>query len=229
MSLLTKLVPHWEKNANLALCDLNESTVQKTRKLCSRSEEHMVSAFDISSSDNSNAFVTSVIEKLGQIDHIFNCAGVNPTPTLITDVTDEYWVRRVGANMKSTFNITRACVPHLKSGASFVNVSSGLGPAPAANFAVYSATKFAVIGFSRCMALELGPKGIRVNVVAPEFISTETNPQILAGAAAIEGANKVALGRFGTPEEIADIVAFLFSDDIRYMNGSVVEVNGGRV
>lgn len=72
------------------------------------------------------------------------------------------------------FNITRACIPHLESGASFVNVSSVAGLQPTNGFASYCASKYAVVGFSKCIALELGPKGIRTNVVAPGYIHTPT-------------------------------------------------------
>lgn len=78
------------------------------------------------------------------------------------------------------------------------------------------------------MALELGPKGIRTNVVCPGYIDTPTNAGIVKGGDAIERMKKgTALGELGTPEEVADVVAFLFSDESRYMNGSVVEVDGG--
>lgn len=78
------------------------------------------------------------------------------------------------------------------------------------------------------MALELGLKGIRTNVVAPGYINTPTNAGVVAGKEAMDGmASLISMGRFGTADEIADVVAFLFSDEARYLNGSVVEVNGG--
>lgn len=93
---------------------------------------------------------------------------------------------------------------------------------------VYCATKYAVIGFSKSMALELAPRGIRTNVICPGYIETPTNAGIVKGGDAIERMkNGNALGRLGTPEEIADVVVFLFSEESRYMNGSVVEVDGG--
>lgn len=85
-----------------------------------------------------------------------------------------------------------------------------------------------MIGFSKCIALELGPKGIRCNVVAPGYIDTPTNALVVAGKEAMEEQTKgVAMGRFGTAEEVADVVVFLMGEEARYMNGSVVEVNGG--
>ena len=119
-------------------------------------------------------------------------------------------------------------MPHLSSGASFVNVSSVSGIHPQAGFAIYSATKYGVIGFSKCMALELGPKGIRVNIVAPGYIQTPSNAAVVAGEEAMKRSEQgTAMGRMGTAEEVADVVVFLFSDEARYMNGSVVEIDGG--
>ena len=94
--------------------------------------------------------------------------------------------------------------------------------------AAYCASKYAIIGFSQCLALELGPKGIRTNIVAPGYIHTPTNAGVLAGPDRLaENVKDVSLGRIGTAEEVADVVAFLFGEESRYMNGSVVEVNGG--
>lgn len=93
----------------------------------------------------------------------------------------------------------------------------------------YCATKFGVIGFTKAMALELGPKGIRINCVAPGPTDTPTMAGNVAGGdendKLIAG---IALGRLGQPQDIADVVAFLFSDESRFMNGSVVEISGGQ-
>jgi NAD(P)-dependent dehydrogenase (short-subunit alcohol dehydrogenase family) len=177
-----------------------------------------------------NNFIASVVRKHGHIDHIFNCAGVNPTTIPTAEITDAYWDKLINTNLKGTFNITRACIPHLQSGSSFVNVSSTCGLQPNAKFPVYCATKYAVIGFSKSIALELGPKGIRTNILAPGYIDTPTNASVVEGPESVaRAADGVSLGRVGTPEEIADVVAFLFSEDSRYMNGSVVEVSGGLI
>lgn len=85
------------------------------------------------------------------------------------------------------------------------------------------------MGFTKAMALELGEKQIRVNAVAPGYINTPSNAGVVAGPAAVEEqTKKVALGRMGEAEEVADVVAFLFSEEARYMSGSVVEITGGR-
>jgi NAD(P)-dependent dehydrogenase (short-subunit alcohol dehydrogenase family) len=157
-----------------ALQDVNPSSLTETQTLCSTSskQEHLTAAFDVSSTDSVNRFVEEVMANYGKIDHVFNCAGINPTTLKTEEISDEYWNKIINVNLKGMFNVTRAVIPHLKSGASFVNVASvaGLGPTP--GFAVYCASKYGVVGFSKCIALELGSKGIRCNIVAPGSIGS---------------------------------------------------------
>jgi NAD(P)-dependent dehydrogenase (short-subunit alcohol dehydrogenase family) len=215
------------RGATLALLDINDASLKETLSLCS-GDSHTTFAFDVGSTEDVNASIEEVMRIYGQIDHIFNCAGINPTTLSTADITDDYWNKLINTNLKGMFNITRAVTPHLKSGASFVNVSSICGLEPRAGFAVYCASKYAVIGFSKCIALELGTKGIRTNILAPGFIDTPTNASVVAGKQSVEKMRSgVSLGRIGTPEEVADVVAFLFSEESRYMNGSVVEITGG--
>lgn len=118
----------------------------------------------------------------------------------------------INTNLRGTYNITRAVIPHLPApGGSIVNVSSTMGIRAAADHAIYCATKFGIVGFTKAMALELGPNGIRVNAVAPGYIDTPTNSGVVAGPTAVQQqVASVALGRMGTPAEVADVVAFLF-------------------
>ncbi|KAI1473657.1 3-oxoacyl-reductase [Daldinia eschscholtzii] len=218
--------------AILAITDINEAGLAETLALCaggSNSEHHTSHVLDVSNSTNVNNRVAQVVAKYGHIDHVFNCAGVNPTSTSLIETSEAHFDKLISVNLKGMFNVTKATIPHMTApGGSYVNVSSISGWNPDAGTAVYCATKFGVIGFSKCMALELGPKGIRVNIVAPGYIDTPTNAGIVRGTPEarqrMEQGN--ALGRMGTPEDIAGVVAFLMSDEARYMNGSVVGVDG---
>jgi NAD(P)-dependent dehydrogenase (short-subunit alcohol dehydrogenase family) len=183
---------------------------------------------DVGSADACNNFAEAVMDAYDKIDCVFNCAGINPTAIPTEQISDSVWDNMVNTNLKGVFNLTRACLPHLRSGSAFVNVSSVAGLHPVPELALYCATKYAVIGFSKSLALEVGPRGIRVNVVAPGMVDTPTNSAVRAGRKAVDrAADSVALRRFGTPEEIAEVVVFLFEERSRYMNGSVVEVHGG--
>lgn len=195
--------------ASLALSDINFSGLAETNTLCGGG--HLAEIFDVGSSQACEAFVASTITKFGRVDFIFNCAGVNPTASPLTETTDAYWDKLMNTNLRGTYNITRAVMPHLRAGASVVNVSSILGLVGAAGNAIYCATKFGIIGFTKAMALELGPRQVRVNAVAPGYIDTPTNAGVVAGPAAVaEQEAKIPMGRMGTPGEIADVVAFLF-------------------
>lgn len=132
-------------------------------------------------------------------------------------------------NVKGTYLMTRSVIPYLQAGSSIVNVSSIAGSCAMARWAIYNTSKFGIVGFSKSMALELGPKQIRVNVVAPGFIHTPTNIAVRTGDDAVRdiGERMCAMGRLGTAEEVADVVLFLMSDAARYVNGSVVDVDGG--
>lgn len=211
-----------KEGAILALSDINSDAVSSTQQLCLEAsetkQEHMAKYLDVRSSQDINEYVDAVVAKYGTIHHVFNCAGVNPTKFEIENVTDEYWHKLVDTNLKGVFAMTRACIPHMKSGSSFVNVSSCAGLHPTAQFAVYCATKYGLIGFSKCVALEVGPKGIRVNIIAPGVIDTPTNFSVRAGQEELKNMSKsIGLRRIGSAEEVADVVAFLFKGMYMYI------------
>ena len=216
--------------ALLALSDVNEDGLGNTILHC-QSQIHYYARLDVSNEVECKKVLDDVVRCYGSIDHVFNCAGINPTACPLTEAPPDYFDKLFDVNIRGVYNVSRAAIPHLKphSGCSFVNVSSILGVKPAKEMAIYCATKFAVVGFSKAMAFELGAKGIRVNVVTPGYIDTPTNASVVKGKEAMEESGKgVAMGRMGTGEEVAEVVAFLMSDGARYMNGSVVSVDGGR-
>jgi NAD(P)-dependent dehydrogenase (short-subunit alcohol dehydrogenase family) len=211
--------------ASLSLCDIN---LPALRAVSSESPTTTaIRQVDVSSTSQVQDFVAHTIQKFGRIDHVFNCAGVNPTSIPLEETSDEYWDKLVNTNLKGVFLVTRECLPHLKRGASIVNVSSISGIRGSAFQSVYCTTKFGLIGMSKSFAQELGPKGIRVNCVAPGYIDTPSNAGIVKGGDAIERMRMGnALERLGTPEEVADVVAFLFGEESRYVNGAVLEIDG---
>jgi NAD(P)-dependent dehydrogenase (short-subunit alcohol dehydrogenase family) len=221
-----------QAGAKLALGDINTLALEETLELCRpASEPHqnsMILAYDVSLADKCTEFVNAVLDKFGRIDCVFSCAGINPSSVPVEAITDEYWDKLMNTNLRGTFNMTRACLPHMQAGSSLVNVSSVCGTNPVANFSVYCAAKYAVIGFSKSVALEVGHRGIRVNVVAPGYTDTPTNVSVRSGAEAMQRtAENVGMKRMGKPDEIADAVLFLFSEQSSYMNGAVVDVDGG--
>lgn len=212
--------------ASLALCDINLPSLESVA-----SELHTpsyIQQVDVGSTKDVESFVAATVQQLGKLDHVFNCAGVNPTSIPLSETSDAYWDKLVNTNLKGVFVVTRTCLPHLSRGSTVVNVSSISGIRGSALQSVYCTTKFGLIGMSKSLALELGPKGIRVNCVAPGYIDTPTNAGIVKGGEAVERMRMGnALERLGTPEEVADVVAFLMGEESRYVNGAVLEIDGG--
>jgi NAD(P)-dependent dehydrogenase (short-subunit alcohol dehydrogenase family) len=211
--------------ASLSLCDVNLAGL--TSLSASVTTPTYTQEVDVGSTAQVASFVAATVEKFGRIDHVFNCAGVNPTSMPLEETPDAYWDKLVNTNLKGVFLVTRACIPHMSRGSSIVNVSSISGLRGSARQSVYCATKFGLIGLSKSLALEFGPRGVRVNCVAPGYIDTPTNAGIVKGGEFVERMRMgCALERLGTPEEVADVVAFLFGEESKYVNGAVVEVDG---
>ncbi|OCL02425.1 NAD(P)-binding protein, partial [Glonium stellatum] len=103
------------QGATLALCDINRPGLDETTKLCAGGHNYLATV-DVGSTEQVNNFIEAVIAELHGIHHIFNCAGVNPTSYPLETTTDEYWDKLVNTNLKGTYNVTRACIPHLKEG-----------------------------------------------------------------------------------------------------------------
>lgn len=171
------------------------------------------------------ALVQNVLKDFGGIDILANNAGVLEGG-LIGEVTQEQFDHVFGVNVEAVFVLTNAVVPHMKSGSRVVNISSILGErAIMPGLGLYSASKFAVIGFTRSWAKDLGDKGILVNAVLPGPIATDMNPEDGEGADSRRAIT--ALGRYGRPEEIAAAVAFLAGPDATYITGATLNVDGG--
>jgi NAD(P)-dependent dehydrogenase (short-subunit alcohol dehydrogenase family) len=213
-------------NARLALCDLNVKALESFDLAGGR---HLIFKLNVTSTSDVTNAVKSIVQEFGTVSHLFNCAGVNPTAYPLTETTDEYWNQIVDTNVKGTYLMTRAIIPHLKAGSSIVNVSSIAGSRAMAGWAIYNASKFGIVGFSKSMALELGPKQIRVNVVAPGHIHTPTNIAVKQGEDAVKAVGEQAsvMERIGRMDEVVSVVLFLMSDAASYVNGSVVDVDGG--
>jgi 3-oxoacyl-[acyl-carrier protein] reductase len=171
--------------------------------------------------------VKSVIEKYGRIDVLINNAGITKDARLI-NMTEEQFDAVIDVNLKGVFNCTQAVVPHmLKVGkGSIVSASSVVGLYGNFGQTNYAATKFGVVGLTMTWARELGPKGIRVNAVCPGFVETSilaSMPEdVLKGMK-----DRSWLRRLGKPEEMANVYAFLASDESSFINGIALEASGG--
>lgn len=184
---------------------------------------------DVAERGAAEGIVNAAVSSGGRIDLLINNAGISQF-SLFQDISPQDWRRMFAVNVDSVYYTSRAAVPVMirqKSGV-ILNVSSVWGITGASCETHYSASKAAVIGFTKALAKELAPSGIRVNCVAPGAVGTDMNARLTAEERA--GLEKeIPMGRMGTPEEIADVIAFLAGDGARYITGQVISPNGGLV
>lgn len=194
---------------------------------------------DILSGDDRARALAAALATVGAPDILVNCVGGStglPKPDLtLADMSEEQWDAMIGFNLKSTFLCCHDLIPHMKrKGGSIINLSSisGRGITPQSGVA-YATAKAGLVGFTRRLAVELAPAGIRCNAVAPGYVMTERiranlwEPADAARRAAM--IDHIPVGRFAEPEEIATIIAFLASDEASYLTGITVDCNGGIV
>ena len=182
---------------------------------------------DVTQRASVDALVAAVKQQSGRIDILVNNAGITKDARLVK-MTEVEFDAVIDVNLKGVFNCAQAVVPvMIEQGSGVIlNASSIVGLYGNFGQTNYAATKFGVIGFTKTWFRELGPKGIRVNAVAPGFIATQILDAIPENVMKqLEG--RVSLGRLGKPEEVASVYAFLASDDASYINGAVLEVSGG--
>jgi NAD(P)-dependent dehydrogenase (short-subunit alcohol dehydrogenase family) len=167
--------------------------------------------------------------QLGGLDILVNNAGVCPVGTL-EDLTDDQWQFGLDVNLLAPARLAKACLPLLKASPAgrVINTGSILSRYGDAGLGAYAASKHAILGFTRSLAMELGPYGVTVNCVQPGCIVTGmTRGMLENGAAAEYYREKSALKRLGQPEDIADVIAFLASDDARFITGQGIIADGG--
>ncbi|HRZ86824.1 MAG TPA: 3-oxoacyl-ACP reductase family protein [bacterium] len=182
---------------------------------------------DVKSEYDANKIVDEVTDKSGRIDILVNNAGVT-RDTLLMSMERSDWDEVVDTNLGSIFNFTRAAARYMmmEKRGRIVNISSFSGNRGGKGQANYAASKAAVNAFTRAVALELAPKGITVNAVAPGMIVTDMSSAV-RGLASDTILGKIPLGRYGSAEEVAKLVAFLASDDAAYITGEVIAIDGG--
>ena len=190
-------------------------------------------AVDVTSDASVAAMVGQAVAAYGPIDMLFTCAGVLVSGS-VTETSLADWERTLAVNLTGPFLASRHVVPVMlaNGGGSIVHMSSTAGLVGETSIAAYCASKGGVLMLARQMALDYARQGVRVNVICPGWIDTPFNDPAIDAAGGKEALQPfvdqmVPLGRQGTPDEVADVVAFLASDEARLMTGAIVTVDGG--
>lgn len=197
------------------------------KKLELTGTEYRIYKTDVSDMNSVRKTFADATDFFGGVSVLINNAGM-AQQKLFTDITEEEFDRITDVNFKGVFNCCQCAVPYMvncKSG-KVINISSMWGICGASCETVYSATKAAVIGFTKALARELAPSNIQVNCVAPGAIDTKMNYN-LSDEDKKAFAEEIPMGRFGTPEEIAGVVSFLASKDSDYVTAQVITADGG--
>jgi 3-oxoacyl-[acyl-carrier protein] reductase len=217
-----------QEGAIVIVCDVKpaavDAAVAQCQALGAKAQGFVV---DVTQRAMVDAAVKAVLDAHGRIDVLVNNAGITQDARL-QKMTLEQFDRVIDVNLRGVFHCAQAVTDAMVAQGSGVilNASSVVGIYGNFGQTNYAATKFGVIGFTKTWSRELGPKGIRVNAVAPGFINTPIISTIPEKVIA-EMKDRVPLKRLGQPEDIANVYAFLASDEASYINGTVIEVAGG--
>lgn len=225
-------------DAKVVVVDVNRAQAQATAQMITQNGgQATFFQADVSDSQSVQNYITHTLQTFGQIDVFFNNAGIEGTISPLTDFPEEMFDRVIAVNVRGSFLGLKYVLPHMlkqKSG-SIINTSSNSGLSGAPNLAAYVASKHAIIGLTRVAALEVAKSGVRVNAICPgpintnmmrsiEALSNPDNPSRVVDQVIARNPS----GRYGEPEEVARVVAFLASDASSYVNGAVWTVDGGR-
>lgn len=220
-----------QDGARVMIADLNGSAASD---LAQEMGDHAIGhTVDVSDGPSVNDMCRTAIEEWGHVDILINNAGVTHLPTPLDEVSEEDFDRVFNVNMKSVYLTARALVPHMKERAAgaILNIASTAGVSPRPNLNWYNASKGWMITATKTMAIELAPKGIRVNALNPVAGETpllksfmgEDTPEMRA-----KFLSTIPLGRFSTPQDMGNAALFLCSDEASMITGVAMEVDGGR-
>ena len=217
-----------QNGANIVVSDINLERAEETaREIESNGSKAMAVKVDVANLKEVEQMVEAVLEKFGKIDILVNNAGIT-RDKLILRMTEEDWDAVLNVNLKGTFNCTKVVVRHMAKQRSgkIVSIASVVGEMGNAGQANYSASKAGVIGLTKTIAREFAQRGINVNAIAPGYIETPMT-EVLAEKVKEELKRLIPMERLGKPEDVAEAVLFLVSEESNYITGQVLNVNGG--
>jgi NAD(P)-dependent dehydrogenase (short-subunit alcohol dehydrogenase family) len=183
---------------------------------------------DVSKKEHCREIVDRAVEELGRIDILVSNAAFQMSHDELDEISDEEWEYTFATNISAMFYLVKAALPHMRPGSSIIGSSSVNSDMPSPTLAAYAATKAAIANFCASLAQMLGPKGIRVNSVAPGPIWTPLIPATMPPEKVEQFGSETPLGRAGQPAELAPAYVLLASEDGSYISGARLAITGGR-
>ncbi|MBI4187909.1 MAG: 3-oxoacyl-[acyl-carrier-protein] reductase [Chloroflexi bacterium] len=216
-----------EVGATIVVNDVGKDANSVVEEIKALDRQSLAILADVSSSSDVERMVTEAIAAYGHIDILVNNAGI-ARDQLLLRMPEEDWDKVLNINLKSVFLCTKAVLRHMikQRWGRIVNISSIVGVVGNTGQANYASAKAGIIGFTKTMAKEVGSRSITVNAIAPGFIDTGMTQQ-LGEKQKEELQKRISVGYLGTPRDVAEAVAFLASEEARYITGQVLGVDGG--
>ena len=224
------------EGCDIALFDIDAGAAEKTAaEISALGRDAKAATGDVSDMASVRAALAQLTANGAPFDVLVNNAGIARLGSLLT-ISDKDWRDTFAVNVDGVFNVTRAVVPGMveRRRGAVVNLASWLGRRGHPAFSAYAATKFAVVGMTQSLAPEVAPSGVRVNAVCPGLIggtpmrdALDATSEAAGLPRAAERAKSIPMGRIGTPEDVAKVVAFLASDEAAYVTGAAYDVAGG--
>lgn len=220
-----------KEGANIVIAYLDEhQDAKETQRLVeSEGKECILMAGDVADPGFCHKLVETTLSSFGKLDLLINNAAQQYPQQSIEDISEEQLEKTFRINVFSMFYLVQAALPYLKAGGRIINTTSVTAYRGSPHLLDYSATKGAIVAFTRSLSQQLADRGILVNAVAPGPVWTPLIPSSFPAEKVADFGKKVPLGRPGQPDEIAPAYVFLASEDSSYMTGQVLHPNGGEV
>ena len=220
-----------KEGADVAILYLNESedAVKTKQIIVEEGQKCVLISGDIGNEAFCQSSIDQTVRELGKLDILVNNAAEQHPQKNFLDITSEQLEKTFRTNLFSMFYLTKAALPHLKQGSSIINTSSITAYKGNEQLIDYSATKGAIVSFTRSLAMSLAKQGIRVNSVAPGPIWTPLIPSTFPADQVETFGSTTPMGRAGQPHELAPAYVYLASDDSAYVSGQTIHVNGGTI
>lgn len=212
----------------ISYLDEHEDAEDTARYIRAAGRRAVLMPGDITDPSHCREIIAKAVVEFGRLDVLVTNAAYQMTHETLEEISDEEWDRTLATNLSAMFHLVKAALPHLEPGASIIGSSSVNSDQPSPTLAPYAPTKAGIANFAASLAQLLGPRGVRVNSVAPGPVWTPLIPSTMPEEKAARFGQNTPLGRPGQPAELAPVYVLLASDESSYVSGARIAVTGGR-